>query len=816
MNSKILTLLEFNKILDLLWTLLEFNKILDLLCDQAGSGLAKERIAQLEPMTNMRMAKDALTETTEAVSVIVHKGSIPVGEIGDINSIVSMARRGRCLSMRELLQVRASIASSRQVKAFLKEDMPEGLKIISEIAGLLDPAVKLERDIYDAIISEDEMSDNASPVLKSIRREMRNKNDLIKSRLQKMVSSSSAKSHLQDAIVTMRNGRYVIPVKREYISLFPGMVHDQSSTGATLFVEPQAVVTLNNELRQLEHDEQAEITRILELFSSRVGEHHQSLQNDQRLMAELDFINAKGKLSVMMDGAEPHLNDENIIDIRTGRHPLIPADKVVPTNIELGRDWTTLLITGPNTGGKTVTLKTIGLMCLMAQSGLHVPADERTSLPVLKEIFADIGDEQSIEQSLSTFSSHMKNIIEIFRNAGEGSLVLLDELGAGTDPLEGAALGIAELERLKEAGALVAATTHYTELKKYALSTPGVENASMEFNVETLSPTYKLRVGLPGKSNAFEISEKLGLDKSIIERAAELMGEEQLEFEEAVSRVEADQAAAEARLAEAGREREAAQEAMSEAEKELAKARAEAAKIVEDARKKAGVMLRDAQGTIDEIASELRDIQHRKKNAGFNEGHIAGGAAEGRRKLRQAESALKPADAPKVETIQTGKMPDPEDLKIGMRVKYTKLDQTGDVESIPDSRGNFRIRLGSIRMTVNVKDVVIAESEPQGNKEKKKAKYGNMSFGKTKTVSTEINLIGMNLDDATDRMNKYIDDAFLAGLKTVNIIHGRGSGILRKGLRAELRRNKHVESYKSAPYDQGGEGNTIVTLVDRT
>ena len=797
-------------------TLLEFNKILDLLRDQAGSGLAKERIVQLEPMTNMRMAKDALTETTEAVSVIVHKGSIPVGEIGDISSIVSMARRGRCLSMRELLQVRSSIASSRQIKTFLKEDMPDGLKVISEIAGLLDPEVKLEKDIFDAIISEDEMSDSASPVLKAIRRDMRNKNDLIKSRLQKMVSSSSAKSHLQDAIVTMRNGRYVIPVKREYISLFPGMVHDQSSTGATLFVEPQAVVTLNNELRQLELDEQAEIVRILELFSSRVGEHHQSLQNDQRLMAELDFINAKGKLSVMMDGAEPHLNEENIIDIKTGRHPLIPADKVVPTNIELGRDWTTLLITGPNTGGKTVTLKTIGLLCLMAQSGLHVPADERTSLPVLKEIFADIGDEQSIEQSLSTFSSHMKNIIEIFRNAGEGSLVLLDELGAGTDPLEGAALGIAELERLKEAGALVAATTHYTELKKYALSTPGVENASMEFNVETLSPTYRLRVGLPGKSNAFEISEKLGLDKSIIERAAELMGEEQLEFEEAVSRVEADQAAAEARLAEAGREREAAQEAMSEAEKELAKARAEAAKIVEEARKKAGVMLRDAQGTIDEIASELRDIQHKKKNAGFNEGHIAGGAAEGRRKLRQAESALKPAEAPKVETLQTGKMPDPEDLKVGMRVKYTKLDQTGDVESLPDSRGNFRIRLGSIHMTVNVKDVVIAESEPQGNKEKKKAKYGNLSFGKTKTVSTEINLIGMNLDDATDKMNKYIDDAFLAGLKTVNIIHGRGSGILRKGLRAELRRNKHVESYKSSPYDQGGEGNTIVTLVDRT
>ena len=802
MNSKILTLLEF-------------NKIISLLREQAGSGLAKERIDGLEPMTNMRMAKDALTETTEAVSVILYKGSIPVGEIGDIGGIVSMARRGRCLSMRELLQIRVSIASSRAVKTFLSGDMPEGLKVIPEIVGLLDPVTKLEQDISNAIISEDEMADNASPQLRSIRRDIRNKNDLIKARLQKMISSGSAKTHLQDAIVTMRNGRYVIPVKREYISLFPGMVHDQSSTGATLFVEPQSVVNLNNELRQLAMDEQAEITRILELFSSRVGEHHQSLMNDQRLMAELDFINAKGKLSCLMEGAEPELNEENRIDIRTGRHPLIPADKVVPINVELGHDWTTLLITGPNTGGKTVTLKTIGLLCLMAQSGLHIPADEKSSLPVLKEIFADIGDEQSIEQSLSTFSSHMKNIIEIFESAGEGSLVLLDELGAGTDPLEGAALGIAELERLKEAGALVAATTHYTELKKYALSTPGVENASMEFNVETLSPTYKLRVGLPGKSNAFEISEKLGLDKSIIDRAAELMGEEQLEFEEAVSRVEADQAKAEERLAEAGREIEAAQEAKTEAEKELAKAKAEAAKIVEEARRQAGGMLRDAQGTIDEIAAELREIQHKKKDAGFNEGHIAGGAADGRRKLRQAESALKPAKAPEVETVQTGKTPEPEDIKIGMRLKHVKLGQTGDAGSLPDARGNIKLRLGSIRMDVNIKDVVIAESEPKGNKEKNRAKYGDMSFGKSKTIRPEINLIGKDLDEATYLMTKYIDDAFLAGLKTVRIIHGRGEGILRKGLRAELAKNRHVKSYASAPYADGGEGCTVAELVDR-
>ena len=802
MNSKILTLLEF-------------NKITELLAQQAGSELTRERIAGLGPATNMRMVQDALTETTEAVSVIMYKGNIPAPGIGDISPVTGMAVKGRILSMRELLQVRSALNAARTVKAFLSEDMPDGLKVIPEIAGLLEPVPKLEQDISDAIISEDEMSDNASPGLKAIRHEIGNKNALIKSRLQKMISSGSAKSHLQDAIVTMRNGRYVIPVKREYINLFPGMVHDQSSTGATLFVEPQAVVNLNNELRQLELDEQAEITRILEAFSSRVGEHARAIENNQKLLTELDFIGAKGRLSVMMDGREPQLNDEGYIDIKAGRHPLIPGDKVVPVNVELGREWTTLLITGPNTGGKTVTLKTIGLLCLMTQSGLHIPADENSSMPVLKEIFADIGDEQSIEQSLSTFSSHMKNIIQIFEQAGEGSLVLLDELGAGTDPLEGAALGIAELERLKEAGCLIAATTHYTELKKYALSTPGVENASMEFDVETLSPTYRLRVGLPGKSNAFEISEKLGLSKDIIRRAGELLGEEQLEFEQAVSRVEADQAEAEAALAEAGREREAAREAMSEAEKELIAAREEAARIVEDARRKAGGMLRDARGTIDDIAAELREIQYRKKDAGFNEGHIAGGAAESKKKLRQAESALKPEKAPKPETMQTGKTPDPSDIKIGMRVKYTRLDQTGDVETLPDARGNLRIRLGSIKTDVNVKDLVIAESEPQGNKEKNKAKYGNLSFGKTRTIRPEINLIGKDLDEATDLMNKYLDDAFLAGLASVHIIHGRGEGILRKGLRAELARNKHVKSFKSAAYNDGGEGCTIVELKGR-
>lgn len=802
MNSKILTLLEF-------------NKIIDLLQEQAGSALAKARIAELAPMNNKHLVQDALTETTEAVSVILYKGNIPIGEIGDISGMVALARKGRCLTMRELLQIRTSLVITRQVKTFLSGEMPDGLKVLPEICSLLEPVPKLEQDIGNAIISEDEMADNASPELRRIRRDIRNKNELIKSRLQKMVTSGSAKTHLQDAIVTMRNGRYVIPVKKEYISLFPGMVHDQSSTGATLFVEPQAVVILNNELRQLELDEHAEIIRILELFSSRVAEHHNELMNNQKLLVELDVINAKGKLSYKMDGIEPHLNDEGYIDIRSGRHPLIPVSKVVPTNVELGRDWTTLLITGPNTGGKTVTLKTIGLLCLMTQSGLHIPASDTTNMPILDEIFADIGDEQSIEQSLSTFSSHMKNIIGIFEKAGKGSLVLLDELGAGTDPLEGAALGIAELEKLKEAGALVAATTHYTELKKYALSTPGVENASMEFDVETLSPTYKLRVGLPGKSNAFEISRKLGLSEEIIARASELMGEEQLEFEEAVSRVEADHAEAQEALKEAGMEREAAAKSRDEAERKLAAAQAEADKILEEARAKARGMLRDAQGKIDEITEELREIRNKKKDAAFDEGHIAGGAAKSRKALRQAESEFKPQEVKTPKTVQTGKVPEPEMIHIGMRVKYTKLDQIGEVESLPDSKGMVSIRLGAIKMNVNIRDLVIAESEKPGNKEKNKSKYGRLSMGKTMTIKTEINLIGKNLDEAIDLMSKYIDDAFLAGLKTVHIIHGRGEGILRNGLRAELKRNMHVKSFKSAPYNQGGDGCTIVELKDR-
>ena len=800
MNSKILGLLEF-------------NKIMDLLADQASSVLAKDKIAALTPMNDKHMVQDALTETTEAVSVILYKGSIPVGSMGDISGILGMAQKGRCLSMRELLDVKRSMQIAREVKTFLASDMPDKLKVLPEMGELLVTVPQLEKDIDFAIISEDEMSDLASADLKNIRKDIKNKNESIKSRMQKMISTESAKTQLQDAIITMRNGRYVIPVKKEYQNMYPGMVHDQSSTGSTLFIEPQAIVNLNNELRELASAEQAEITRILEAFSGRVAEHYNEFMNNQKLLADLDFINAKGKLACAMGASCPHLNDKNVLDIRCGRHPLLPQDTAVPTDVQLGKDWTTLLITGPNTGGKTVTLKTIGLLCLMAQSGLHIPADEKTNIPILNEIFADIGDEQSIEQSLSTFSSHMKNIIEIFESAGKGSLVLLDELGAGTDPSEGAALGIAELEKLREQGALIAATTHYTELKQYALSTEGVENASMEFNVETLSPTYKLRVGLPGKSNAFEISRKLGLSESIIDRATEILGESKMNFEEAVSRVEADQKKTEAALAEANQAKSNADESLIKAEQELNKAKRQAAELIENAKRDARQMLRDAQDSIDEISSELRELKNRKPDAGFDEGHIAGGVADSRRKLREEESKYKGTIAPN--TIHTGEIPEPEMIEIGTKVKYIVLDQNAECETLPDAKGNLRIRVGAMKMNANIKDLILIESEKPGNKAANRSKYASMSFDKAKSIKPEVNVIGKNLDEALDIVEKYIDDAYLAGLKSVQIVHGRGEGILRNGIRDALRSNKHIKNMKSAPYHEGGEGCTVVEFKDK-
>lgn len=786
--------------------LLEYNRILEMLAELTGSSLTRELVYQLEPMTHLHAISDAQTETTEAVSVILYKGNIPVGEIPDIRPFLKMARKGRVLTMKELLQIRSALQIAREVKAFLTEDVPE-IPTLTEIAELLEVVEALENDINRCILSEDEMTDNASSTLKRIRREIRNKNENIRSKLNKMVSTSSSQKFLQEAIVTMRNGRYVIPVKREYANLFPGLVHDQSQSGSTLFIEPQSVVNMNNELRELAMEEQAEITRILQAFTGRVAEHYHGLNNNQKLLLELDFISAKGKLSVKMGAFEPHINTEGILDIRQGRHPLIPDDKVVPINVSLGKDWKALLITGPNTGGKTVTLKTIGLFILMMQSGLHVPCSEHSELPVLEEVFGDIGDEQSIEQSLSTFSAHMRNIIDIFDSVNEHSLVLLDELGSGTDPSEGAALGIAELEELRKRGALVVATTHYTELKKYALSTPEVENASMEFDVETLSPTYKLRVGLPGKSNAFEISRKLGMDEGILSRAEALLGDNELNFEDAVTRVEEERMEAERLTEEAKRLREEAEAKLLEAEARLQKVEEEKKKILDNARKQARNIVQDTEDTVESIREELKHMKTESK------GHQVNKVAESRRKLREMEKRHQEKDK-KPKTSEPRKAPSPEQLKIGTRVKLLTLNQNGEVVSLPDNRGNLMVQMGALKTSVNVKNLMLIESEKAGNKERKKRQYSQIKTRKTQSVSMSINLIGKNLDDARMEMEKYLDDAYLAGLKNVTIVHGRGEGILKKGLRDALKHNRTVKSFRGAPYNQGGEGATIVELKE--
>ena len=790
--------------------LLEFNKIIDMLAAQAGSGLAKERIARLVPLSNERMVREALTETSEAVSVIVYKGAIPIGELGDMSGLLSMVSKGRSLTMRELLAVRRNLQIAREVRAFLTRDVPP-LQQIAEMANLIEVISSLEQDIDRCILSEDEMADNASPTLRDIRRDIRNKNDSIRSRLGKYTGSQAMQKYLQDSIVTMRNGRYVIPVKREYAAMVPGLVHDQSQTGATLFIEPQAIVTLNNELKELSLAEEAEIARILAQLSGRVQEHRHQIANNQELLIKLDVINAKGKLSYSMDAAAPQLNTDGFIDIRCGRHPLIPADRVVPIDVELGGDFKTLLITGPNTGGKTATLKTIGLFILMALSGLHIPADESSKIPVLDEVYADIGDEQSIEQSLSTFSSHMKNIVEISGKATDNTLVLLDELGVGTDPTEGAALGIALLEALRERGALVCATTHYTELKKYALEAPLALNASMEFDVETLSPTYKLRLGLPGKSNAFEISRKLGLSEDTIRRAEELLDTNALEFENAVTQVEQNKVRQEAELAAAREMRREAEALLADARIKLERAEAKRAKLLGDAEVEARQILRDAQDTVDEIRDELRALE------GSARGEIVQQVAASRKRLREEEKRYQTRREPSSSSVRGV---DPATLTVGTRVKLLTIDQNGEVASLPDDRGNLQVRIGSIRMNANVRDLMLIESEPEGNKDKLKSKYARktgsstprLSESKTKTISPSINLIGRTLDDARMEMEKYLDDVSLSGLKRVTIIHGKGEGILRDGLRQELRKNKRVKSFHSAPYNEGGEGATVVDL----
>lgn len=784
---------------------LEYNKIIELLSSQAGSEMAKEKLKALTPSDNAAEIREHLSETTEAVSVIVRKGSLPVGQIYDIENPMHLARKGGSLTMRQLLQVLYNLKVASNVVTFLKSDLPP-LPIINGMAEVIVTFPRLAERIDRCILSEDEMADSASPELRNIRRDIVRQNDAIRNRLNNILNSSTSKTYLQDAIVTMRDGRYVVPVKAENRAKIPGIVHDQSGSGATLFIEPQAVVELNNKLRELELAEKAEIERILAELSSNVAEHFHDIMNNQKLLIDMDVIFAKGKLSCMMQAEEPAIDEGGYLDLKEARHPLIDPKKVVPINVSIGKDYNTLVITGPNTGGKTVTLKTIGLLAMMCQSGLHIPAAGTSRMPVYKDIFADIGDEQSIEQSLSTFSSHMRNTVELVEKADIGTLVLLDELGAGTDPTEGAALAIAILERLAAQGAQTVATTHYNELKKYALSTPGVENASMEFNVETLSPTYRLSLGVPGKSNAFEISRKLGLPSEIIDRANNLLEKGDIEFEDVLSAIEADKKRAEderdeaAALAASMRKQ---QEELSRREKLLEKREKEA---LQKAKEEARAIIKEAKDTASEVQRELRELS-KVQSLGERNKRLE----QGKRRLKETENRYQDGIVREINENPVSI----DDVQVGDKVKLLTLDQTGEVLTLPDEKGDLMVKVGIMKINVNLSDLMMINEKKSGGKGSKSAgRYGNLYRAKAMAVSTSVNVVGKNLEDATMEVEKYLDDAYMAGLKEVTVIHGRGQGILKEGLRQLFKRNKLVASFRKGSYNEGGEGVTIVKLKE--
>ena len=784
---------------------LEYRKIIAQLKREMGSAASAKLADELTPLTSEKIIKEELRSTTEAVDLIVRKGPLPTGGLYDIREALLLAKKGGSLTMRQILEVQNVLGISSEVVAFMHDDALPELKYIGEMVDLIVEFTALEKEISRCILTEDEMADNASPKLKDIRRNIHQQNQAIKNKLSRIITSSSNKTYLQDAIVTMRDGRYVIPVKQEYRSFFPGMVHDQSKGGATLFIEPQGVVELNNKLRELEVEEQLEIARILAELSSRVAEHHREIRSNLELLTKLDFIMAKGKLSCKMHASEPKIDADGELRLISARHPLIEYKKAVPVDIRIGGDYRTLIITGPNTGGKTVSLKTAGLLVMMAQSGLHIPASHASTLPIFGEVFADIGDEQSIEQSLSTFSSHMKNIVSIIDKASYDSLVLVDELGAGTDPTEGAALAIAILERFYDSGALTMATTHYNELKKYALATSGVENAAMEFDVETLTPTYRLLIGVPGKSNAFEISKKLGLSESVIERASEHIKHGDMEFENVISSIEDDKrkAAADRLDAESMRaEIEERLKKLEEKEKAISEKRAD---IIAEAKREARELLRETKSAVKDVQKDLRRLQKSGAHTNLNTGALE----KSRRKINEAEDLV----SEKVVKQVNSEPVSADTLKIGDRVKLLTIGQNGTILSLPDEKGNLMINIGALKIKARLQDLMlINEGKDRKPQAKSSSKYGSLLRSKSSSVSASINVRGKNLDDALADVEKYLDDVYMAGLDMVSIIHGRGGGILKDGIRQMLKRKKYVDSYGAASYNDGGEGVTIVRM----
>ena len=792
MNTKVLTTLEY-------------TKIIDLLTEKADSEPGKKLCRELVPSTDLSAIRTVQRETKDALARLFRIGSTSFGSNRDLGFSIRSLEIGSSLSMSELLKLASFLDNVSRIKTYGKkerEDLPND-SLDAYFEGLT-PMTQLANEINRCILSEEEMADDASPRLKSIRRSKLSTNEKIHSQLTSMVNGAY-RTFLQDAVITMRDNRYCIPVKAEYKSQVSGMVHDQSSTGSTFFIEPAAVVNLNNQLKELDLQEQEEIEVILGDLSSQAAVHTSELAADQKIMTTLDFIFAKAKLAMEQNATEPIFNTEHYIQIRKGRHPLLDKKKAVPIDVRLGKDFDLLVITGPNTGGKTVSLKTVGLFTLMGQAGLHIPALDRSELSIFSEVYADIGDEQSIEQSLSTFSSHMTRVVHILQHADADSLCLFDELGAGTDPTEGAALAIAILNYLHDRGIRTMATTHYSELTIYALSTNFVENACCEFDVETLRPTYRLLIGIPGKSNAFAISSKLGLSDEIINAAKEQISKEDESFEDVIADLEQSRVTIEKEQQEIAEYKERIRTLQEQLQKKNEKIDQAKDKILRDANEKARAILQEAKDVADETirdfnkvgaSADIKELEKKRQK-------VRDKINEKNGKLALGNNQKKPANQKTV---------DPKKLKKGDSVKIISMNLKGIVNTLPDARGNLFVQCGIMRMQTNINDLVPVKEETITAPALQRTNTGKLKMSKSFSVSSEINLLGCTVDEAIAKLDKYLDDAYLAHLPSVRVVHGKGTGALRSAVQSHLKRLKYVKEYRLGEYGEGDAGVTIVTF----
>lgn len=782
---------------------LEYHKVIELLTEQASSFSGKERCRKLRPMTSLPDINTAQQQTAAAFTRIVKKGRLSLSGCNPVNDSLKRLEVGAALGSGELLRICKLLEAAGRAKAYGRHDNSDDEEdCLDSFFQQLEPLSILSAEIRRCILEEDEISDDASPTLKHIRRSISQMNDKVHGTLSGMVNGS-LRTYLQDPIITMRGDRYCIPVKAEYRSQVSGLIHDQSSTGSTLFIEPMAVVKLNNDLKELYGKEQEEIQVILARLSEETAQYIEEIHTDYTVLGELDFIFARGSLALNMNASMPVFNTEGRIRIREGRHPLLDKRQVVPITVTLGDEFDLLIVTGPNTGGKTVSLKTVGLFTLMGQAGLHIPALDRSELAVFEQVYADIGDEQSIEQSLSTFSSHMTNIVSFLSQVNERSLVLFDELGAGTDPTEGAALATAILSYLHQRGIRTMATTHYSELKVYALSTPGVENACCEFDSETLRPTYRLLLGIPGKSNAFAIAGKLGLPDYIIAEAKTHLTEQDESFEDLLTDLETSKRTIQKEQDEIAAYKRELERLKTEVSKKQEKLEAQKERILREANEKAHAILADAKETADETLRNFRK---------FGKENISAAEMEKEReRLRKKMASVGSKLA--IETQKPKKQHKPSDFKLGESVKVLSMNLNGSVIALPDSKGNVTVQMGILRSQVHISDLEIIEETPSYSaKQMHKTSKGKMKMGKSFSVSSEINLLGKTVDEAIAELDKYLDDAALAHLSNVRVVHGKGTGALRSGIHTYLKRQKHVKSFRLGAFGEGDAGVTIVEL----